>query len=74
MQERVNVLVLSNFLKNSNLGKIIQTVFLSPNILSLVKMSPKLDHLWGMKGVRKPPKGPFHGCWMGPQNLKEILI
>ena len=42
MQERVKVLDLSHFLKNSNLGKIIQTMFLSANILSLVKISSKL--------------------------------
>ena len=40
---------LSHFLKNSNLGKIIQAVFLSANIL--VKISPILDHLWGTKGL-----------------------
>ena len=62
MQEGVKVLDLSHFLKNSNLGKIIQTVFLSANILSLVKISSKSDHLWWMKDLRKPPKGPFHGC------------
>ena len=43
MQEGVKVLDLSHFLKNSNLEKIIQTVFLSANILSLVKISSKSD-------------------------------
>ena len=62
MQEGVKDLDLSNFLKNPNLGKIFQTVFLSSNILSLVKISPKSYNLWWMKGLRKPPKGPFHGC------------
>ena len=43
MQEGVKVLDLSHFFKNSNLGKIIQTVFLFANILSLVKISSKVD-------------------------------
>ena len=38
---------LSRFYKNSNFWKIIQTVFLSGNILSLVKFLAKLNHIWG---------------------------
>ena len=51
MQEGVKVLDLSHFLKNSNLGKIIETLFLSANILSLVKISSKSDHLWWKRAI-----------------------
>ena len=56
----VNVLDLSHFRKNSNLGMNIQTVFLSANILSLLRISPKLDPL-GDERPKKNPKGPFYG-------------
>ena len=74
VQERVKVLDLSHFLKNSNLGKIIQTMFLSANILSLVKISSKLDHLWWMKGLRKPQKGHFMGAEWVPKTWKVFNL
>ena len=61
MLEGVKDLDLSNFLKNPNLGKIFQTVFLSSNILSLVKISPVVQSLVDER-PKKTPKGPFHGC------------
>ena len=70
MQEGVKDLDLSNFLKNPNLGKIFQTVFLSSNILSLVKISPKSYNLWWMKGLRKPQKGHFMGAEWVPKTWK----
>ena len=66
MQEGVKVLDLSHFLKNSNLGKIIQTVFLSANIISLVKISSKVDERPKMLDER-PKKTPQKGHFMGAE-------
>ena len=68
-QEGVNVLDLSHFLKNSNLGKNIQTVFLSANILSLLRISPKLDPL-GDERPKKTQKGHFMGAECVPKTRK----
>ena len=68
-QEGVNVLDLSHFLKNSNLGKNIQTVFLSANILSLLRISPKLDPL-GDERPKKTQKGHFMEAEWVPKTWK----
>ena len=75
MQEGVKVLDLSHFLKNSNLGKIIQTVFLSANILSLVKISSKVNERPKMVDERpkKTPKSAISWVLNGFPKLGKFL-
>ena len=60
---------LSHFLKNSNLGKNIQSVFFFANILSLLRISPKLDPL-GDERPKKTQKGHFMGAEWVPKTWK----
>ena len=57
-------LSVSRFRKNRKLPKIIPTLFVSAKLLSLVKISAKLDRIWESKDPKTTQKGPFYKRWI----------
>ena len=51
----------------------LQTTFLLPKVLPLVKISAKLGHILGSKTPKTSQKGPFHICLIDTQKKKYIL-
>ena len=63
---------LSHFCKYLSFLKIIQIVFLYTNILTLVKISAKLNNILGESEPKKLQKGPFHGCLISTKNFENF--
>ena len=49
-----------------------QTMLLFARVLSMVRISAILDHMWQSKGPKTSQKGPFPGCWIGTQNFENF--
>ena len=58
------------FRKSSSFLKIIQTVLLYTNILSVVKISAKSDIIWGSKSRNPPKKGHLMNAELVGKTLK----
>ena len=60
------------FHENSNPSYFFQTMFLFVRVL-LMRILAILDHIWGSKGPKISQKRPFHGYWIGTQNIENNL-
>ena len=63
-----------HFRKYSNFSKILQTLFLSAQVLPLMYILANLDHVWGSKGPKPPKKGHFMDACLVRKTLETFNL